>query len=127
MVIEETIWRVVDSCRRNIHGGIGSAISSCEGRFVRDQCGLQVKSVSSPQLSNPISREVYVFRYDHLTECVSRVLDERPLNAAGNVSINATKATHMSCSDLLEDISRTIKKEKLQLKTDTLVVGTVWD
>ncbi|XP_065882304.1 radial spoke head protein 6 homolog A-like [Dysidea avara] len=43
--------------------------------------------------------------YDHLTECISRVLDERPNNAA----------------DLLEDISRTIKKEKLQLKTDTLV------
>lgn len=43
--------------------------------------------------------------YDHLTECVSRVLDERPKNAA----------------DLLEDISRTIKQEKLQLKTDTLV------
>lgn len=27
------------------------------------------------------------------------------------------------CVDLLEDISRTIKKEKLQLKTDTLVVS----
>ena len=35
------------------------------------------------------------------------------------------QSNHMSCCllDLLEDISRTIKKEKLQLKTDTLVVS----
>lgn len=38
---------------------------------------------------------------------------------------NTTVVTDVPCSDLLEDISRTIKKEKLQLKTDTLVVGIV--
>lgn len=66
-------------------------------------------------------------RYDHLTECVSRVLDERPKNAAGTsvtiVMVTVKVSCVLCCLDLLEDISRTIKKEKLQLKTDTLVVG----
>ena len=60
-------------------------------------------------------------RYDHLTECISRVLDERPNNAAGMLRY-ILYTIKSPCIDLLEDISRTIKKEKLQLKTDTLVV-----
>ena len=47
------------------------------------------------------------YRYDHLSSCLKKLLLEKPKNSA----------------DYFEDISRLVKKEMLNSKTDSLVVS----
>ena len=65
--------------------------------------------------------------YDHLSECLSKILDERPNNSVGELLVNNysdIKPIFVTvCVDIFENISQTVKKERYQPEPDTLQVS----
>ena len=70
------------------------------------------------------------FRYDHLSECLSKILDERPNNSVGEYHSYRAARTMLYASglhtDIFENISRDTKKEKYQSEADTLQVSSLF-
>lgn len=62
--------------------------------------------------------------YDHLSECLSRILDERPKNVLGKKRyyIIVTTFKHVF-PDIFEQVSEFVKKDRIQPKSDTLQVS----
>ena len=71
--------------------------------------------------------------YDHLSECLSKILDERPNNSVGELIMNIHNMyldVHINfllryylCVDIFESVSQTVKKERYQPEPDTLRVS----